>query len=199
MAPGREVGVDSQLGRALAQVLEPADLGGRERLVREVGERVAAEQRERLARRPVGLTRRGRPPGLGDEPLKAVHVDELGIDPQLIAAPAREDLRAPLLRHHPAQTPDVVLDHLGRARRRLLAPQTLDQPVGRDGAIRLQPEHRENRALLGPAKGDRAVVDDGLEMSEHADLHAAALVVGVARDQPNHLPRMGSTAGLRPV
>ena len=51
VAARREVGVDRALGRAQPQLLEPADLGGRERLVGDVGERVAAPQRERLARR----------------------------------------------------------------------------------------------------------------------------------------------------
>ena len=50
MAAGREVGVDRQLGRAQPQLLEAADLGGGERLVGDVGERLAAPQRERLAR-----------------------------------------------------------------------------------------------------------------------------------------------------
>ncbi len=49
MAAGLEVGVDRQLGRPQPQLLEAADLGGGERLVRDVGERVAAPQRERLA------------------------------------------------------------------------------------------------------------------------------------------------------
>ena len=48
---GREVGVDRHLGRAQPQLLEPADLGGGERLVGDVGQRLAAPQRERLARR----------------------------------------------------------------------------------------------------------------------------------------------------
>ena len=48
---GREVGVDRHLRRAQPQIVEAADLGGRERLVGDVRERVAVPQRERLARR----------------------------------------------------------------------------------------------------------------------------------------------------
>ena len=61
-------------------------------------------------------------------------VDQLAVDPQLVRAPARDDLGAAVVGQHLAQPPDVVLDHLGRARRRLLAPQALDQPVGGDRA-----------------------------------------------------------------
>ena len=50
LAAGREVGVDRELERPQPQLLEPADLGGRERLVGDVIERRAAPQRERLAR-----------------------------------------------------------------------------------------------------------------------------------------------------
>jgi hypothetical protein len=51
------------------------------------------------------------------------------------------------------------------------------------------------------------VVDADLEMPKDADLHAAARVVVLAQDQPNHVPETRSTAiehtvhhgGLRPV
>ena len=55
------------------------------------------------------------------------------------------------------------------------------------------------------------VVDAGLKVAEDTDLHGTALVVMLARDQPNHLLKTRSTAirrdvmhtvndrGLRPV
>ena len=49
VATRREVRADRSLGRLQAQVLQPPDLGGRERLVGDVAERIAAPQRERLA------------------------------------------------------------------------------------------------------------------------------------------------------
>ena len=51
---GREVGPDRQLGCLQAQLLQPPDLGGRERLVGQVGQDFAAPQRERLPRLAVG-------------------------------------------------------------------------------------------------------------------------------------------------
>ena len=78
---------------------------------------------------------------------------------------------------------------MGGARRRLLAPEPVDQPVGRDRAVGLEPEHRQHRALLRSAERDRAVVDAGLEVAEDAELHA--------RDQPNHLLDGRTTADGR--
>ena len=52
---GREVGLQPHLHRLQALLLEPRDLGGSERLGREVGERRSAPQRERLAQDVRGL------------------------------------------------------------------------------------------------------------------------------------------------
>ena len=105
---------------------------------------------------------------------------QLAVDPQLVRAPAGEDLRAAVGAERLAQPPDVVLDHLRGARRGRLAPQALDQPVGRDGPVRLQPEHRQDRALLRSAELERKVVEARLDVSEEPDLHEAgshALIV----------------------
>ena len=189
--PGGEVRVDRELRGGEPQLLEPADLRDGERLVGDVRERIAAEQRERLARRARRALGRGRARRLGDQPLEAAHVDQLAVDPQLVAAPARDDLRSALAGQRAAQPPDVVLHHLGRARRRLVAPQALDQPVRRHRSVGLEPEHRQHRALLRPADRDGLVVDAGLERPEDADVHGAARVVVLARDQPNHLRGVG--------
>jgi hypothetical protein len=183
----------------VAQLLEPADLRDRERLVDQVAERIAVEQRERLARRAPRLPRRGRAAGLRDEPFEATHVHALPIDPQLVAAPVGQDLRAAAVGERLAQPPDVVLHHLGGALRRLLAPQSLDQPVGGDGAIGLEPQHRQDRPLLRSAEGHRMVVDAGLEVSKDADLHGTALVVVLVSDQPCHLSMSRSTTCMPAV
>ena len=81
VAAGGEVGVDRELGGGQAQLVQAADLGGRERLVGDVGERLAAEQRQRLARGVAGRAA-GR---LADEPLEAQRVDQLAVDLQLVA------------------------------------------------------------------------------------------------------------------
>ena len=81
--PGREILLEGLLDRGEPQLLQAADLEARERLGGDVVERRSAPQRERLARRP-----------LGDEPLEAARVDLAGAEPQLVAVPAGDDLRA---------------------------------------------------------------------------------------------------------
>ena len=49
MAAAREVGVDRQFDRPHAKLVQAPDLSGGERLVGDVGERLAAPERERLA------------------------------------------------------------------------------------------------------------------------------------------------------
>ncbi len=67
VAPEREVGLDPLLERDGAQLLEPGDLGLRERLVEEVGERRAAPERERRrAARP--RRQSGSPPSSAARP-----------------------------------------------------------------------------------------------------------------------------------
>jgi len=125
------------------------------------------------------------------QPLDTADVDQLGVDPQLVPAPVREDLGAAVVGEHLAQAPDVVLHHLGCAGWRGLSPQPLDQAVGRDGVVGLEAEHRQQRPLLGAAERERPILDAGLDVSEDADLHT--------RGQPNHLAEIRSTPGLRPV
>jgi hypothetical protein len=178
-----QVGVDGQLRGRQAQRLEPADLRTGERLVGDVGERVAAEERERLPR-AIAWGAAGR---LAHQPLEPQRVDELAVDQQLVRAPTRDDLRAAVGSHDLAQAPDVVLDHLRGARRRFLTPEPFDQALGGDEPVRFQAEHGQHCALLRSAERDRMVVDTRFEVSEEADPHAAAGVVLNVCDQPNHL------------
>ena len=55
VAAERELGVDPPLDRGEPDLLEPLDRGPRERLVREIGERRAAPEPERLAQQLRGL------------------------------------------------------------------------------------------------------------------------------------------------
>ena len=57
----------------------------------------------------------------------------------------------------------VVLHHLRRARRQLVTPQALREPVRRDRPARLQGEHREDGPLLAGAKLDGPIPEANLE------------------------------------
>ena len=149
MAAERELRLDQLLERRDPQVVETGDLAPGERLADEVAERRAAPQRERALERRDGALRPARGDvagpdlrlrtswtsrwraarhagarGLGDEPLEPCRIDRLAIEPQFIAATVGHDLRAGLLGKQLAELRYVELHHLGRARGRLLAPQT---------------------------------------------------------------------------
>ena len=167
----RQVVLDRKLDRGQPQLLEPADLRARERLLRHVIQRRAAPQRQRLARR--------RP---RDEPLKALRIDGARAEPQLVAASARDDLRAvPARCERLAQLGHVDLDDLGRRRRRLLAPEPVDQTHSRDRGVGVERQHRQQRARLAPAEGDLPPVDAGLHGSQDLDVY---LSIALRRPYP---------------
>ena len=186
-----QVGVDRQLGRLQPQLLQPPDLGARERLISHVGQRAAAPQRERRpcfsVRRPVGML------GRGDQPLEPDRIDTIDREPELVAATAREDLRrAPA--QQLAQLGHVELHHLGRRRRRALAPQSLTQPIGRHGLVDLQREHRQHGALLWRTERYRPAVKARLDRPEETNVHVARLrndpTPVHAADQSAHRPHI---------
>src|SRR5581483_4206083 len=118
MATKREIGVDPLLEGGETLVLEAGDLGLREELVGELGERRAPPQRERLAeqaRRPSGSPRCERVPSLGRQALEAVEVEFAGIDAQDVAGRLRHEYavrrpRLPVRFEEPPKLGDVVLE-----------------------------------------------------------------------------------------
>ena len=99
----------SRARRPEAQVVEPADLGGRERLVRDVG--------ERAPRHSASASRARRPPSRRSNARASSRNRQL----QLVAAAARDDLGV-VAAERPAQMRHVGLDHLRRVCRQLVAP-----------------------------------------------------------------------------
>src|SRR5205807_6395651 len=147
---GRRAGVELRLepvlDRAEPEVLQPR--GGRlaERLGAELAQRRAAPQVERLLqafRRRAKVARGELLPGRCCKRLEAVDV-ELALDhPELVAGrPCHEPLRAERL----PELRDVDLERLRRAARRLLAPELVDEPLGRHDAVPVEEEKREERA-----------------------------------------------------
>ena len=53
---------------------------------------------------------------------------------------------------------------------RTAAPQSLDQPVRRDHAVRLEEEHRQDYPLLRAAELDRLGPDQDLERAENTEI-----------------------------
>jgi hypothetical protein len=167
VAAARQVGVDALLERGEPQLVQPCDLGLRERLVGEVGERRAAPQRERLAQllgRAGGL----RPARLAAQPLEQREVQLVALHVEHVAGRARGQ---PLGAELAPQAHDVALDALGHGGRRRLSPQVGDQPVGRDDLVGAQQQDRQQGALLDASEHERPVLLDNLQGSEEPELH----------------------------
>jgi hypothetical protein len=89
---------------------------------------------------------------------------------QLVAAPARDDLRVGA-RELLAQLGDQHLHELRCRRGRRLSPQPLDQPVDRHRHIRVQCQHREQRTWLPSAQRQGVPIVRGLNETQKTDLH----------------------------
>ena len=179
VAPELDQRARPALGGALPQLLQPPDLGLRELRVRDVAERRAAPQGERLV---VGGERRLRHlgGGVGDQALEPDGVDlvEVGSEP-VAGAVADEQRRRRAGRPAGLEVGAQVGEPDGqRARGRLgvgLRPGRLDQRVGRDHAGRLQQQPREDRPLLDAGRRGRVPVVDDLEWPQDPKLHVATL------------------------
>ena len=171
MAARIQVDVDRQLHGRQPQLLQPPDLGGGERLTGDVIERRATPQGQCLTR-----------PSACDEPLEACDVELVGAEPQLVPVPAREDLLAVAGRgQRLAQLRHMELHELRGRRRRPLAPQRVDQAIGRDGRAGMERQHRQQRPRLARANSDRPLIDAGLHGSQESDVHCASLCRHYAR------------------
>ena len=164
-----EVGLDPILERGEPELVQPRDLGLRERLVADVLVRRPAPQLERLAegrRRRLG---RLRAPA-SREALEPLEVELAGLQAQAIAGPFGHD---PVRSQPPAQRVHLDLERVRRARRRALAPQRVDQPVARgDLAARDQQAGQERDLLPG-----RELDARDLHGSQYAEVHETRGIV----------------------
>ena len=154
-AAERKVGVDPLLERREAELVEVRG-GLARRLGREIGERRTAPERESLSQAVGGRGRLGAV-GLLDEAPERVEIELARRDPEEVPGRARDEPVAEL-----ATQPDqVVLERRLRRRRRIVAPDAVDEPVDRDDAVRLEQQqcrapragacHRPRRRARRPA------------------------------------------------
>ena len=188
----RELGLDQLLERHHAQIFEPGDLGLRESLVREVGQRRAPPERERpLERRNGALRATGcqLAAPLGDQPLEPVRVQGLRVKLQLVATLTRDEKvsggTAVLTGERPAQTRDARVHRLGSTPRGALTPQLVDQPIGTERLVGMQQQQPEQRPLLDAPKRNRPAIIENFKRAQDADIHAR----GAAAHGPTYRSR----------
>jgi hypothetical protein len=79
-----------------------------------------------------------------------------------------------------AQLQDVVLDDLRGRRRRPLAPELVDDAVGRDHLVAMEEEQCEQGALLAAPERDLPLALTNLERPENAEVQLASFPSNVA-------------------
>ena len=164
-----EVGVDPVLERRQARFLQARDLALSERLIREIGERLAAPQPQRRAQQ---LARGGsvavgeRATRVGGHRLETVGVDLTRRRRKQVAAAARQEhLVAQCL----AQMRHIPLQRFRCRRRWSLAPQLIDQTIARDRLPAAQQQDRQQRPLLRAAEHNRSLAVDHLQRPQNPE------------------------------
>jgi hypothetical protein len=147
----RQPALGQLLLRGGAQLLEALALGAGAVVVRQLGQRRPADERQRLGEQRLCRGCVGLAAGGGDERLEAVGV---GLAAQLVAVVVRLQLGDP--RH--AQARHVGPHDLQRVRRRPRRPQHVDHAIGRDHLVAVQDQQREQRPLLRASQIDLAAV-----------------------------------------
>ena len=158
VAPGVEVGGDASVESGQAALLEPCSLRLGERLVGDVRQGRPPPEREGLRQRAVL-----------DEPLEAVDIELAVVHTQEVARRTSDDAIGA------ERLPQRVHVHLQRAlaaRRRLLAPDPVDQAVHRHDLVRVEEEQRQESPRPGAAERHRhTVVTQDLERPQQPELH----------------------------
>ena len=123
--------------------------------------------------------------GTRDERLEALEVELARLERDRVARGVRDD---PIVRPERAPQPrDVDLQRLRRRRRRVLAPQHVDQPRGRDRLLAMrQQQRRQQRALLGGRQLDRAGWAADPERPEDREVHPLYPAVTAHATAPPH-------------
>jgi hypothetical protein len=135
-------------------------------------------QRSSASRRscdaPLRVGRSQRLPALLEQLFEAVAVEPAAADLEHVPRPPRHEQAVP---ERPAQVRDVVLDDLCRRRRGSFAPELIDQPLDRDGLVRMRDQQRQEGALSAAAEWDRSIARADLERSEDSELHRPVMTV----------------------
>ena len=163
-----ELGGDPFLDDGQAQLLETPDLGLGENLVSEVRQRRSTPERQRLTEQ-LGPFGRFALTGPSDESLEPQQVELFRLEPKPVAGrPGLEQFRPDRL----AELGDEVLERGPRRPRRALAPEELDQPLGRNHVVHVEQEQREQGSLLLSGQRYRHPVVEHLERPEDPEVPA---------------------------
>ena len=163
MATARQVGVDPSFQDHRVELVEPGAGGAGGRSGVEIGEGRSPPEGERRfePRRSISRVafrkRRGR---IGHERLEPTQVDAVAFGSQPIAARLRFDATGTDDASEPRH---MHLERVMCAGWRIVSPDLVDQPVGRDGLADVQHEEGEDRPLAATTDRDWAKWSDDFQ------------------------------------
>ena len=187
-----QVRVDSILERRQPKLVQASDLGLRESLEREVGERRPTPQLQRLSKRlgrQRGSAGRQRAAAVFAQVLEPPQVDRLPRNAQHVARGLRHQQLIAVI--DPAgiqglpQTRDVDLNELRRARGRAGTPELIDEPIARDDLIGIQEKEGKQRALLRSPQLHRPALVPDLKRTEQPEIELAFVQRGTSLRDPS--------------
>ncbi len=173
LAAELELGLNPLFDHRQTQLIEPGRLLAGERVVAEVGQRLATEESERLPELfrtgDAALGRR-----LSREAFEPTDVHRVpGRQPQEVAGVLRFD---PLGAEPLPQCGDMAMERRLRRFRRALPPERLDAIVGGDDLVSVKQQEREQRAVLPSRRGQIDAVGLHLEPAQQPELHFVPIV-----------------------
>ena len=177
VAAEREQRVEPLLADDEPLLLQPVALGPRERLVEDVRERPSAPECERLLGEREPPFRIGRAAHLRQQPLEPRDVDRLVGDVQPEGAAAA--LEQPVAAERLAHARRVHVEGVRDGRRRVVAPERVDERVARHRLVPPQEKVCEQRALLPTAECRSSALD--LERSEQAEVEHRVIDASTGR------------------
>ena len=164
--PELELGIDALLDDRQPQLVQPAGLSSKGRLMCEVAQSRAVPEAERRSESFFTLASRERPSRL-DEMLEPPNVDRLRPSAKHVAPRLRDDDVLPQVLAEPR---NMAVQGGWCIYGLLLAPEVLDQPVAANDLVGLEDEEREHGAPLRAPHLDDPAVAPNFEWPEHPKL-----------------------------
>jgi hypothetical protein len=190
---GDELGVTAQVELGLGPFLESRepelfevrDLGAGKSFAREVGQCVTSPQGEGIRDLPRPARRIGRAARRRDGSGESIPVELSRLEHEPVAGTLGQD---PGWAEQLPKDRDVSLERLLGGRRRLLAPQGLDEPVRRHTLVRMEQEQRKEPSWLGAGGREVALPIQHLEAPKDPEVQPIRPSLG-KRVRGTRLPR----------
>src|SRR5262245_34358371 len=190
MARAAEISLDSSFEREEPELVESSSGLPQYPFVRKVCERRPSPQAKRLEKKNRCALRT--PPfaelrTVGHEPLEAMEIECLVIEPQQIPGLAGLDGVTPEILAEPR---DVTLEDVCCGVGWLFGPDLVDEPRGRDDLTGVEQKHGQHGTRARAAELDRRSVNKRLEWAENAKFrpHRATVTSAASPEQPARPP-----------